>query len=89
MSPAPRFDRFKKIKVRVPASTSNLGPGFDVLGMALKLYCELELTVARPDLRRRVWQCIKLRLQHVEHLRCRFYRRFQRLADTGHVARLR
>ena len=34
-----------KLRVRVPATTSNLGPGFDVLGMALKLYCELELTL--------------------------------------------
>ncbi len=33
-----------KVRVRVPATTSNLGPGFDVLGMALKLYNELELT---------------------------------------------
>jgi homoserine kinase len=29
--------------VQVPASTSNLGPGFDVLGLALKLYNEVEL----------------------------------------------
>jgi homoserine kinase len=28
----------KKIAVNVPASTANLGPGFDVLGMALNLY---------------------------------------------------
>lgn len=34
----------RKIVVRVPATTSNLGPGFDVLGLALKLYCELEFT---------------------------------------------
>ena len=27
-----------KIKVRVPATTANLGPGFDSLGLALKLY---------------------------------------------------
>ena len=27
-----------KFKVSVPASTSNLGPGFDALGLALKLY---------------------------------------------------
>ena len=27
-----------KITVKVPASTANLGPGFDVLGMALNLY---------------------------------------------------
>jgi homoserine kinase len=29
------------IKIRVPASTSNLGPGFDVLGLALTLHNEL------------------------------------------------
>ena len=28
----------KHVKVRVPASTTNLGPGFDSLGMALNLY---------------------------------------------------
>jgi homoserine kinase len=31
-----------KIKIRVPASTSNLGPGFDVFGAALTLYNEFE-----------------------------------------------
>jgi len=37
-----------KIKVRVPASTSNLGSGFDVFGAALKLYNEYEVqTVAK------------------------------------------
>jgi homoserine kinase len=46
----------KRIRVRVPATTSNLGPGFDVLGMALKLYCELELKAAWPDLRRPSWK---------------------------------
>src|SRR5690606_3643373 len=34
--------------VRVPASTSNLGPGLDVVGMALALYNELELEIV-PD----------------------------------------
>ncbi|MFA6030927.1 MAG: homoserine kinase [Elusimicrobiota bacterium] len=34
----------RRIRVRVPASTSNLGPGFDCLGMALKLYNDLELS---------------------------------------------
>src|SRR4051812_16302065 len=28
----------QKVVVRVPASTSNLGPGFDCLGVALRLY---------------------------------------------------
>jgi homoserine kinase len=29
---------FSSVRVRVPASTSNLGPGFDCLGLALNLY---------------------------------------------------
>lgn len=28
----------RRVRVRVPASSANLGPGFDVLGLALKLY---------------------------------------------------
>ncbi|MGI9114119.1 MAG: homoserine kinase [Chthoniobacterales bacterium] len=35
------------VTVRVPASTSNLGPGFDCLGVALQLYNEV--SVARGD----------------------------------------
>src|SRR3970040_2459742 len=34
----------RRIRVRVPASTANLGPGFDTLGMALSLYNEVELS---------------------------------------------
>ena len=36
----------QSIVVKIPASTANLGPGFDALGMALSLYAWLELTVA-------------------------------------------
>ncbi|HSE16520.1 MAG TPA: homoserine kinase [Pyrinomonadaceae bacterium] len=36
------------MKVRVPASTSNLGPGFDCFGLALKLYLTVSAT-AVPD----------------------------------------
>lgn len=32
------------VQVRVPASTANLGPGFDALGMALGLYDTVEVT---------------------------------------------
>ena len=32
--------------VRVPASTSNLGPGFDCLGLALRLYNTTTITRA-------------------------------------------
>ena len=31
---------------RIPASTANLGPGFDCLGLALDLYNTVELSVA-------------------------------------------
>lgn len=35
----------KKVKVRVPATTANLGPGFDVLALALRLYNTVEMGV--------------------------------------------
>jgi homoserine kinase len=37
------------IVVRVPASSANLGPGFDALGMALTLYAELHVGTADDD----------------------------------------
>ncbi len=33
------------MQVKVPATTANLGPGFDTLGLALALYDELDVTV--------------------------------------------
>jgi homoserine kinase len=39
------------VRVRVPASTANLGPGFDALGMALGLYDTVEATVTGDDVR--------------------------------------
>src|SRR5512136_1847182 len=38
------------VRVRVPASTANLGPGFDALGMALGLYNEIEVELAGTGL---------------------------------------
>jgi len=35
----------KRVKVRVPATTANLGPGFDVLGLALRLYNTVEMEI--------------------------------------------
>lgn len=35
----------RRVSVRVPATTANLGPGFDTLGLALGFYDELEVTV--------------------------------------------
>lgn len=40
----------RKVQVRVPASTANLGPGFDALGMALGLYNEIEVELAGTGL---------------------------------------
>ena len=35
----------RKVSVKVPATSANLGPGFDTLGMALSYYDELEVEV--------------------------------------------
>jgi len=35
-----------RVHVRVPATTANLGPGFDALGLALSLYNDVHLTRA-------------------------------------------
>lgn len=39
----------QKVTVRVPASTSNLGPGFDCLGIALRLYNNVTISRRRGD----------------------------------------
>ena len=36
------------VKVRVPATSANLGPGFDTLGIALSYYDDLEVTAQKP-----------------------------------------
>lgn len=38
----------RKITVKVPATSANLGPGFDVLGLALELYNEVEIEQTAP-----------------------------------------
>ncbi len=40
----------QKVTVRVPASTSNLGPGFDCLGIALRLYNNVTISRGRGGL---------------------------------------
>ncbi|MFF0542817.1 homoserine kinase [Nocardia thailandica] len=42
------------VTVRVPASTANLGPGFDCLGMALGIYDEIEVRTTESGLSIRV-----------------------------------
>ena len=41
----------KKTIIRVPASTGNLGPGFDCLGLALNLWNQVEFTIKEKDLK--------------------------------------
>lgn len=42
----------RSVSVRVPATSANLGPGFDTLGLALSLYDDLEVTTSeRPGAR--------------------------------------
>lgn len=44
-------EALKHVKVSIPATTANLGPGFDCLGLALGLRNEIELTaVSQPAL---------------------------------------
>ncbi|EON66517.1 hypothetical protein W97_05762 [Coniosporium apollinis CBS 100218] len=33
------------IKIRIPCSSANIGPGFDVIGLALSIYLELHVTI--------------------------------------------
>jgi homoserine kinase len=40
----------RTVHVRVPATSANLGPGFDTLGLALSVYDELEVTAREPGI---------------------------------------
>ena len=44
---AKKDNRRNKVTVRVPATSANLGPGFDAIGMALDMWSEI--TVERAD----------------------------------------
>jgi len=45
----------EKVTIRVPASTSNLGPGFDCLGVALRMYNFITVSrVLRPERREQI-----------------------------------
>ncbi len=52
----------EQITVRVPASTSNLGPGFDCLGVALRIYNTI--TMARSASRRHFYPPIVSEAAH-------------------------
>jgi homoserine kinase len=67
-----------RVRVRVPASTSNLGPGFDALGLALDLAVTVEATVADK-------LCITISGEGLEQIPCGsdnlVYRRMATLAQ--------
>lgn len=44
MSDVARLPSPARARIRVPCSTSNLGPGFDLIGLALSLFVEVECT---------------------------------------------
>src|ERR1700736_4404925 len=39
----------RRFKIRVPCSSANIGPGFDVVGLALSIYLELHVTINPPQ----------------------------------------
>ena len=41
----------RRVRVRVPATSANLGPGFDTLGLALNVHDELEVTATASGVR--------------------------------------
>ncbi len=43
------IDGARGLRLRVPGSTSNLGPGFDALGLALQVYLELDVVGVADD----------------------------------------
>lgn len=51
----------RKVRVKVPASTANLGPGFDSLGMALELYGYIDMGFAETT----TIQCIGKHMQGI------------------------
>ncbi len=44
------MDNEKEVRVRVPATTSNCGPGFDTLGMALTLYNTVSVRILTDNM---------------------------------------
>src|SRR5213079_2424585 len=53
LMPKPTF-RAAPVRVRVPATSANLGPGFDALGLALSLYDDVTAQVSGSGIRVRV-----------------------------------
>jgi len=72
----------RKVRVRVPASTANLGPGFDALGMALGLYNEVEVELTGDTL------TLEIRGEGAERLQALGERNLVARSVTGTLERL-
>ncbi len=42
-------ESLKKLTVKVPGSSANLGPGFDTLAIALKIYCTVDFCILKEN----------------------------------------
>lgn len=49
MAPPSQPSTTESFVIRTPASSANIGPGFDVIGLALSLYMELHVTIDRSS----------------------------------------
>ncbi len=72
----------RKVRVRVPASTANLGSGFDTLGMALGLYNEVEVELTGETL------TLEIRGEGAERLQALGERNLVARSVTGTLERL-
>lgn len=48
MTPENEKRRLTSVVVRVPATTANMGPGFDTIGMALDIWTEISVEILPP-----------------------------------------
>lgn len=75
------------VKIKVPATTANIGPGFDTLGMALTLFQEIIIERAEPNIKRIIWPGEPL-LSHDRNLVVKALERVLKLenaSETGYV----
>lgn len=61
------FDAASSVSVRVPATSANLGPGFDALGLALDLWNDLELSLGDETVESHGEGAIELRAPTIAH----------------------
>src|SRR6185369_11866154 len=43
------MDVERRVQIKVPCSSSNIGPGFDVLGLTLSMYLVLNVEIYKPQ----------------------------------------